>query len=310
MDNPMTAKVILNPYANRWKAGERRPEAEEALRAAGVDYDLVVTERPGHGIELAAQAAREGFNPVIAAGGDSTNNEVVNGLVQAAGDGVSPTVFGILPMGTANDLAANLGIPEDLTEAARIIAAGETRPLDIGKINDRYFVNNSAIGLETTITVIQMDMKRVQGTIRYLLATFVGIARNPQWQIDLEWEGGEYHGPVTLVAVANNPRTGGIFYTVPHASPFDGKLSFIYGFAPTRRRLLQLLPRLTKPAAGNITEAPEIQEIHTPWLRIHIEPGSPVHTDGEVFDLDIHDLEYRVLPGKLPMLLPQPKAES
>jgi len=310
MDNPMTAKVILNPYANRWKAGERRPEAEEALRAAGVDYDLAITERPGHGIELAAQAAREGFSPVIAAGGDSTSNEVVNGLIQAAGDGGSPAVFGVLPMGTANDLAANLGISENLTEAARIIAAGETRPLDIGKINDRYFVNNSAMGLETTITVIQMNMKHVQGIIRYLLAAFVGIARNPQWQIDLEWESGEYHGATTMVTVANNPRTGGIFYPVPHANPFDGKLSFMYGFAPTRRRLLQLLSRMTKPAAGNIIEAPEVQEIHTSWLRIHIEPGSPAHADGEVFDFDSHDLEYSILPGKLPMLLPRPKAEG
>ena len=300
----MTAKIILNPYANRWQAGKRRDQAEEALRAAGVDYDLAITEYPGHGIELAAQAAREGFNPVIAAGGDSTYNEIANGLVQAAGEEISQTIFGILPMGTANDLAANLGISENLNIAARIIAAGHTRPLDIGQVNNRYFVNNSAIGLETVITVIQMNMKYVYGVFRYLLATFVGIARNPHWKVAMEWEGGEYRGLVTMVAVANNPRTGGIFYTVPHANPFDNTLSFIYGFAPTRRRLLQLLPRMTKPAEGNITEAPEIQEVNSPWLRIHIEPSSPAHTDGEIFDFDTHDLEYRILPGKLPVLLP------
>ena len=68
--------------------------------------------------------------------------------------------------------------------------------------------------------------------------------------------------------------------------------------------MLQLLPRMTKPAEGNITEAPEIQEVNSPWLRIHIEPSSPAHTDGEIFDFDTHDLEYRILPGKLPVLLP------
>ncbi|MEN8172953.1 MAG: acylglycerol kinase family protein, partial [Chloroflexota bacterium] len=110
----MTAKIILNPYANRWKAKARQPEAEAALKAAGIDYQLVVTEYPGHGIEVAAQALRDGFNPIIAAGGDSTYNEVVNGLMQGAGDDPISADFGILPMGTANDLADNLGIPNDL----------------------------------------------------------------------------------------------------------------------------------------------------------------------------------------------------
>jgi diacylglycerol kinase family enzyme len=91
---------------------------------------------------------------------------------------------------------------------------------------------------------------------------------------------------------------------VPHANPFDGKLSFIYGSAPTRLKVLRLLPKLFKPAEGNITESPAIQEIHSTWLRIHSEPGTPAHTDGEVFDLNIQNLEYKILPGVLPFLVP------
>jgi len=300
----MTAKVILNPYASRWMAQKRLPEAETALRTAGVDFEIIVSDYAGHGIELAAEAAQAGFNPIIAAGGDSTYNEVVNGLMITAGDSPSQTTFGLLPMGTANDLAANLGIPDDLKAAANIIAAGKTRSMDVGQVNERYFVNNSAIGLEPTITVIQMNMKRVHGVFRYLLATLVGIARNPQWQMMLEWDEGQYQGSMTIVSVGNNPRTGGVFYTVPHADPFDGKLSFIHGSAPTRRQIIQLLPRMFKPDEGNIAESPLIQEIHTTWLRVHTEPGTPVHSDGEVFDMDIQDLEFRILPAKLPTLIP------
>lgn len=300
----MTAKVILNPYASRWVAQKRLPEAETALKAAGIAYEVVISQHPGHGIDLAASAAQEGFNPIIAAGGDSTYNEIVNGLMQAAGDEPSKITFGLLPMGTANDLAANLGIPDDLGEAAKIIAASKSRPMDVCQVNERFFVNNSAIGMETAITVIQMNMKRVHGVFRYILATLVGIARNPQWEMKLEWDDGEYQGPVTLVSVGNNPRTGGVFYTVPHADPFDGKLSFIYGSAPTRREIIQLLPRMFKPAEGNITESPSIHEIHSTWLRVHTEPGTPVHSDGEVFDMDIQDIDFRVLPGKLPVLIP------
>jgi diacylglycerol kinase (ATP) len=285
-------------------AQKRLPEAKAALEAAGVDFQVIVSEYAGHGIELAFKAANAGFNPIIAAGGDSTYNEVVNGLMKAARNGSSKTTFGLLPMGTANDLAANLGIPEDLNAAAQIIAAGKSRPMDVGLVNERYFVNNSAIGMETAITVIQMNMKRVHGVFRYIVAALIGIAQNPQWQMKLEWDDGVYQGPATLVSVGNNPRTGGVFYTVPHADPFDGKLSFIHGSVPTRRKILQLLPSMMKPGEGNISESPLVHEIHTTRLKVHTEPGTPVHSDGEVFDMNIRDIEYGILPGALPVLVP------
>jgi len=302
----MTAKIILNPYANRWTALKQRPEAEEALKAAGVDYDFVVSEHPGHGIELAETAVREKYDPIIAAGGDSTFNEVINGIVKASEGSKSETRFGILPLGTANDLADNVGISKDLKKAAEIIAAGNTRPIDVCQVNDRCFINNSGIGLETTVTVIQMGMKRVQGIFRYLLATLVAIKRNPNWIMDIEWDGGEYHGPVKLISVGNNPRTGGIFYTVPNADPFDGKLSFVYGFVKTRGEILRLLPRIMQPGDGNYTNHPDVIEEHCTWIKIHTEPATPAHTDGEVFDFAIQDLEYKILPGWVPFLLPTP----
>ncbi len=299
----MKAKIILNPYADRWNALKRRPEAEAALQKAGIEYDFVVSEHPGHNQELAVQASKEGFNPIIAAGGDSTYNEVVNGLVEVAGEGAVETKFGILPMGTANDLADNLGIPKDLDKAAEIIAMGHTRPLDVCKVNDRYFVNNSAVGLETAVSVQQTQMRGVKGIFRYLLATLITIMRNPQWEMELNWDDGEFSGPVTMVSIGNNPRTGGIFYTVPHADPFDGKLSFVYGSMAKRLEILKVLPQTMKPEEGNYIEHPRVTEVHSTWLRIHTEPTTPVHTDGEVIDHAINDLEYRVFPGRIPMLL-------
>ena len=114
----MTAKVILNPYAGRGLALKRQSEAEQALRSADVDFDLQVSEHIGHGIELAKKAVENGHNPIIAAGGDSTYNEVVNGIMQATSETGGEIKFGILPMGTANDLPTNLGLPIDLNQAA------------------------------------------------------------------------------------------------------------------------------------------------------------------------------------------------
>ena len=154
------AKVILNPYAGRWLALQRKPEVEAALRSADIDYELVQTERPGHGIQLTAQAVREGFSPIISAGGDGSISEVVNGLIEAAGDEVPPPL-GIMPLGTANDFVVNLNLPTDLFVAAQVIATGKPKNVDLCQVNGHYFDNNSAIGLEPFITLIQERMTRL-----------------------------------------------------------------------------------------------------------------------------------------------------
>ena len=301
----MTAKIILNPYSNRWKAREHWPEAEAALKAAGLDFELVVSERPRHIIELAEQAARQGFSPIIAAGGDGTIGEVVNGLAKAAKsdqDLLGP--FGILPLGSANDLVDNLGLPTDLDAAAQVIAAGKTRRMDVGRVNGFYFANNSAVGLEPHITLIQQRITWIKGMLRYLVAAVHGIMDNPQWTAKIEWDGGQYEGPVLLVTVGNGPRTGGVFYMAPHADPFDGKLTFVNGYRRTRGQIFRLLPLTMKPGKGSFMEEEGMHEQQASWVKIHIDGPAPAHVDGEIFSTGIQDLEYRIQPGRLQVLLP------
>jgi diacylglycerol kinase (ATP) len=296
----MPAKLILNPYAARWEAGQRQAAAEQALRNAGIEFETAVSNAPGDCLRLAAEAAGQGFDPVIAAGGDGTINEVVNGLMQAGG---KLPRFGILPLGTANDMVVNLGMPTALDSAAAIIAKGRTRQIDLCQVNERYFVNNAGIGLEPYVTTIQQRMTRVKGILRYLLATLTAIMHNPQWRMQLEWDDGSYAGPCSLVSIGNSPLTGGVFYTVPHADPFDGKLTFVYGYLPNRLKILAVLPKTMKPGEGNYVEHPAIHEVHATWLRVHVEPESPAHADGELFTYGIRDLEYRIHPGQLPLLI-------
>lgn len=299
----MTAKVILNPYAGRWLARQRWSEAEAALKAAEVNYDLAETDGPGHGITLASDAVRQGYNPIISAGGDGSISEVINGILQASQPGTTPA-FGVIPLGTANDLVDNLNLPKDLNAAAKVIASGNIKLMDICEVNGRYFDNNAAIGLEPYITLIQQRIQRLKGTLRYVVAALLGIKDNPQWTMQLTWEGGTYQGPVTLVTVGNSPRTGGVFYMTPHANPFDGKLTFVHAFMPTRSAILRLLPRTMKPLEGSYIEHPAVHEISTTWLRVHSEQPTPAHADGEIFSTAIRDLEYRVIPERLPILLP------
>jgi len=310
----MTAKIILNPYAGRWKGLQKRDEIEKVMKYVGMEFELVMTEAPNHGVELAYLAAKNGFTPVISAGGDGSVSEVMNGIVAAAQDTqTEPVPLGVLPLGTANDLVVNLGLPPDLQGAAKVIAAGYTRRIDLGEVSawdgsnntikKRYFDNNSAIGLEPSITLIQQRISWLRGSIRYIVAALMGVVKNPQWKMHLQWEGGEYNGPATLVTAGNNPLTGGVFYMAPHADPFDGKLNCVYGYMPSRLQILRLLPRTMKAGVGNYIEHPAIHEINVSWLKIHTDQPTPMHADGEIQFEATQDIEYRTLPDYLPVLM-------
>jgi diacylglycerol kinase (ATP) len=310
----MTAKVILNPYAGRWKGAQNRQKIEAVLASAGVKFELAITEGPDHGKVLAYQAAKNGYSPIISAGGDGSVSEVMNGIVTAAQDsGAAPEPLGILPLGSANDLVVNLHLPVDLVGAAQVIANGYTRQIDLGEVTawdilmknkqKRYFDNNSAIGLEPSITLIQQRITWLRGSSRYLLAALLGVLKNPQWTLHLTWDSGEYNGPATLVTAGNNPLTGGVFYMAPHADPFDGKLDCVFGSVPHRLKILQLLPKTMKPMIGSYVEHPAIHEVRVSWLKIRTDQPTPLHADGEILFEATQDIEYHILPAYLPVLV-------
>lgn len=292
------ACVILNPYSNRWKARERWPEAESALRRAGVDFDFFESQMPGQAIDLAEQAARQGYSPIISAGGDGGTGEVLNGLYRVNPEGVLGPL-GVLPLGTANDLAHNIGLPLELEAAAQAIATGKTRRFDLGKANDWVFHNNSAVGLEPVVTQWNIRMVRWKGLLRYLAAALRAIASGPRWEARLQWDDGEYAGPLSLTSVGNCPVTGGLFRMAPAADPQDGKLTFVYAFASSRLKMLSLLPRAIN---GSYVDDPAAHQHHTTWLNIELSPGSPIQVDGELRAEDLTRVEYRVLAGRLDIL--------
>ncbi|HZM22529.1 MAG TPA: diacylglycerol kinase family protein [Anaerolineales bacterium] len=301
----MKIKILLNPYSNRWNSQQRWTEAESALRATQLDFDLSVSEHADHLVDLAADAVRGGYSTLIIAGGDGSVGEVVNGTARGWNEkSAFPVTLGILPLGTANDLADNIGIPRDLASAAKVISNGKTRRVDLGKCNERYFLNNSGAGLEPYVTTKQEKIKWISGVPRYLVAAVQGIMDKPTWHARLEWDDGSYEGPLSLVSIGNGYRTGGIFFMTPHADPFDGKLTFVHGYRATRLGLFQALPRAMKPGEGSFVEMDGMYEIHCTHLKIRFDKPSPVHTDGELFDEWLTDLEYKIFPSCVQMLVP------
>lgn len=300
----MTAKIILNPYSNRWNSQKRWPEAESALKAAGVEFDLAISQKKGQITEIAEQAVREKFSPIIVAGGDGSIGDAANGLMQAVQYPEEQSVsLGIMPMGSANDLVYALGLPTDLKEAAQVIAAGRTRAMDLGKLNGRYFVNNSAAGLEPYVTIKHEKIHRIKGMARYLVAAIQAIMDKPEWYGNVQWDGEEFNGKLAFISVGNGRRTGGFFMT-PHADLFDGKLTFAFGYRGTRLGLLQALPRAFNENKGSYVELEGMQEVDAMHISIHLDKPSPAHTDGELLPTWIQDFEYEIFPKSLNIIVP------
>ena len=296
----MKVKVICNPYANRWRAHDQVPSLRAAFAGAGVECDLALTPAPRAGMEIAFRAAQEGFDAVVAAGGDGTVSEVVNGLIRAAGPG--PTVpLGVVPIGTGNDFGDMAGLPRAADAAARVIAAGKTRQVDAGRVNDHYFDNNCALAMEPMVTLEHMAMTHLSGNVRYVVAMLKCLLKLRAWQMEVAWDGGIFAGPTYLLSVCNSPRTGGVFHMAPPAELDDGLFDFVFAPEMPKWKVLTIVPRLF---SGSHLQHALIRHGRTRRLTIHSEPGTPIHADGELIARAATHVEYEVLPGKITLLVP------
>jgi diacylglycerol kinase (ATP) len=295
----MKTKIILNPYANRWGAQAKVAAIEKACREAGLAFDMAVMSGPGDGKRETITAIYDGYEAIIAAGGDGTVNEVVNGLIEAAG-GEPTKPMGILPVGTGNDFSDMTRIPRDLASAAKTIAGGRTRQIDAAQViaGDRrhFFGNNCALAMEPMVTIENIRLNRLSGNIRYVVATLKALLKLQAWQMKVNWDGSSYEGSIYLLSVCNSPRTGGIFLIAPPARMDDGVLDIVFVPKVPKAKVLSLVPRLFN---GSHIEQPDVNYIRSTRLSIESEPGTPIHADGEVIAESVKNIRYEILPGKI-----------
>src|SRR5689334_6598572 len=215
--SPRKAILISNPKTGRY-ASRRRPVQELAaqLESLGIKIDLKLTQRPGDATEIAARAASNGTSDVIVAGGDGTINEAIQGL------GGTTARLGIIPRGTANVLARELGLPLDEEQAVAVIAQGKSRKIYLGLMTDettnqsRYFVLMAGIGLDASVVGrVQPSLKKRIGKGAFWISGLSHLATwNPQ-PFTLEINGDQYKA--TFAAIGKAARYGGDLAITPGA---------------------------------------------------------------------------------------------
>jgi len=261
--------VILNPTAHGGRAGNWQK------RIASLSRRIVIhrTEGEGDARRAARQGIQDGFRVIVAAGGDGTINEVVNGLAQT-----KDVTLGILPVGTMNVFATELGLPaNDLPAAWRVITEGKSRSIDFPRANGQYFVQLAGAGLDAEVVrQTTPDFKRALGPVSYLLTLAQVAARRPPEIHVIPVDGPRRRG--CFVLVGNGRFYGGPFPLFKEARLDDGLLDVIIFQNQSHWDILRYVQAI---AFGNHPELPDVEYFQTCGLQLHSDDSVPVEIDGE-----------------------------
>lgn len=280
----MKAHLIYNPTAGPRDIRRSLGRVMATMERRGCSVDLKTTTCSGDGVRLARESADAGCDAAIVAGGDGTVNEVVNGLVG------TETALGVLPVGTGNMWAKQLGVPTytltnpmRLQEAADGLLRGSIRLADVGIAGDRYFLCAAGIGLDAEVTS-EMEprprrMKRL-GVLPYAIATVI-IARDfPGIRTRVELDGSIVRGRSLLVLVSNIQQYCGKLHVIREARIDDGLLDvFVFkglGLQYAARHMIRMMSR-------RYLEDPKIIHRQARRIRVVSEPVAPVQIDGDPF---------------------------
>jgi diacylglycerol kinase (ATP) len=291
----MRTLIVFNPAAGQAETLEQELNSATAVWVErGWQVDREPTNGPGDGQRLARRAADQGYDLVVAAGGDGTINEVINGL---AG---TNTALGTLPLGTMNVWARELGLPLQVRAAAQAILDWQVRSIDLGRAGERYFLLMAGIGFDAAITAgIKPGEKRRFGALAYVLRGIEVALHVRGSRARLILDGRTVKGRILMVVVGNSQLYGGLVKITHRASIDDGLLDVCVikgdSFIAALRHTIAILRR-------SYSHNPAIDYYRARSIKIIATPRLPVQIDGD--PLGQTPLTFEVNPGALRALLP------
>ena len=306
--------VIINPTAGGGRAGRAWPRLGRRLAESGCEHIAFHTTRPGEATELCRIALRDGAKMILAAGGDGTLNEVVNGFFDR--DGQSKAVeagacLGVLPLGTGSDFARSIKIGGGKA-AIEVIGAGATAMVDVGRVEFhapdnphacRYFLNVADLGLggEAALRVRRIP-RRLGPLLTYLVGAIQAVVAHQPYDVTIELdEEGPVRAKMGLVVVANSGIFGGGMPVCPGAELDDGQLDVLRLAGMSRGRLLfDLLPKLYR--AVHLAH-PAVSAGRARRIRVASEQRMALEIDGE--PVGEAPAEFLVMPKAMRIIVPQ-----
>jgi YegS/Rv2252/BmrU family lipid kinase len=295
-------KIILNPMAdmgNAWRVARDLRSITE--QRGSVDWSGTVY--PGHAIELAKQAGEQGYDMVIAMGGDGTVHEVVNGLMQLPAE--TRPLLGIVPVGSGNDFAHSIKAATTPTEALTCALDGEASTVDLGVMTDEhghreYFDNTLGIGFGAIVTIRSHQLPVLRGFLMYLTAVIQTIIldHNPI-HMQIESDDEKWEQKAIYLIICNGPREGGGFLVAPDAKVDDGLFHYAMITDVSRPMLFRILPEVMKGTHGRFKE---VKLGTCRKFSLIANRALYIHADGEIFTgpgTDLRKVSFEILPNAL-----------
>jgi len=285
---------IVNPAAGAGKKLSFLPEIQSFCQGHNLDFEIVLTKQPKQAIELACKAAKK-YEVIIAAGGDGTVNEVVSGLIG------SQAVLGILPIGSGNDFAKQVGYKRNLKKDLKILLESRTKLVDIGQVNDQYFfINGLGVGFDGEVaTRVRSFMRYSKGFLAYLLAVLRTLATYKFHRVKITLDNDQViEKEILLLATCNGTTYGGGFNVAPSAKIDDGVFTICLIDKLGRFYALRNIPKIMK---GAHLKLPEVHMYTSKHVIIKSEDDLYAQVDGEILPLN-KKFEVKILPGQIKVI--------
>ncbi|MCK6256408.1 diacylglycerol kinase family lipid kinase [Fictibacillus sp. KIGAM418] len=269
------AMIILNPSSGKEQAKDLLPEAERTLQKFHEEVTVCETRKEGDAEEFARKACELHYDTVVSMGGDGTVSEAVNGLAE---QGHRPD-FGIIPLGTVNDFSRALNIPLDPFEAIKILPYQHYKKADIGKINDRHFMNVLAVGAIAEASYnVSTEQKTLLGPFAYFVEGMKALINKTPFSLTLSHDQGQWEGKAYLLITALTNSVGGFEKLAPHAKVNDGIFHLYVVKNISFPGTLNIIPKLMK---GELKEHDDVEYIKSASLKVSASEKLVVNIDGD-----------------------------
>ena len=304
--SPLHAKIIVNPVAGAGRTRREWPRIMGLFKGKGLRFEYSLTEAPGHAIELASDAARNGYDMVVSVGGDGTINEVVNGLY--ASGNLQKNTLGIISTGTGSDYIRTVGVPRRCEEACERLLEPKKRNVDLGvveytkdgKAHQRLFVNFAGFGFDAEIVRrTTQQFKALGGLPSYLMGLLTTLATYRNKDISMKIDGELIEKRVCAVIMNNGKYGGGGMKAAPDADLADGLLDVLIIGDMSKPDLLASLPRIYR---GTHLTHRKVALRKTREVEVSCRSGRmQLQADGEL--LGEVPARFRVLPSALNIIV-------
>ena len=294
--------VIANPRAGRGRVEAALPQVENVLRDQGLGYRIVRTTHPGHATQAARDALRNGERYLVAAGGDGTVHEVVNGMISGGRPIAPDAVLGVVAAGSGCDFVRSFGLPGDAAQAARHLAGDRVRPIDVGTVTaavtsggdattTRYFVNIAEAGLGGAVVARAARLGRFVGVARYASGFWLTLPRFRPATVRIDADGQAFAWRAFNVVVANCRFYGGGMQISPKSDPGDCLLDVLVMTGPKS----DAFTTLPKVYSGTHLPHRNIAELRAGRVQVDTDRPFLVEADGEA--LGTTPASFGIIPG-------------